>query len=130
MTADLLREYARLFVHCSDYYAVQYWDSREQVWSYRPAYHPLTLVRLLEHLQGRYTLGTYVVDRQGFCSFAVFDDDRVDGLSRLALLSSELVEQGISLLLEASRRGGHGWVFFERPVKASAVRRWLGPYAQ
>jgi len=125
----LLEGYASLFVHCWEYYAVQRWDERLGVWSYRPAYYQLTLARLFDHLQGRYTLGTYVVDQQGFCSFALFDDDGEDGLIRLVLLAEELAEQGISLLLEASRRGGHGWVFFERPVLASYVRRWLLPYA-
>jgi hypothetical protein len=85
---------------------------------------------LVDHLQGRYTLGTYVLDRQGFCSFAVFDDDRADGLTRLVLLAQELAEQGISLMLEVSRRGGHGWVFFDRPVQARFVRWWLLPYAK
>lgn len=129
MTQQLVEAYAGLFVHCWEYYAVQHLDHRG-FWSYRPAYHRLTLLRLADHLQGRYTLGTYVLDRQGECSFAVFDDDREDGLTWLVLLAEELAEQGISLLLEASRRGGHGWVFFDRPVQAHVVRRWLLPFAQ
>src|ERR1700694_3822703 len=62
--------------------------------------------------------------------FAVFDADREDGLEQLAALSLELAGQGIPTLLEASRRGGHLWIHFERPTDARVVRAWLLPYAQ
>ncbi len=124
VTVELVEAYASLFVYCWDYYAVQQGDG-----SYRPSYQPLSLARLADHLLGRYTLGTYVVDGLGFCSFVVFDADSVDGLDRLVRLSGELAAQGISSSVEASRRGGHLWVFLERPTQAQIVRRWLLPYA-
>src|SRR5215472_17054317 len=87
LTQDLVSTYASLFVHCWDYYVIQCLHHRGY-WSYRrPAYDRLSLSRLADHLQGRYTLGAYVLDRQGFCSFAVFDDDREDGLVWLVLLA-------------------------------------------
>jgi hypothetical protein len=124
VTVELVAGYASLFVHCWEYYAVQQRDG-----SYRPTYQPLTLVRLADHLRGRYTLGTYSTDRLGCCAWAVFDADGDDGLERLVLLAGELVGQGIPSVVEASRRGGHLWVFLAHPVPAWVLRRWLLPYA-
>src|SRR5579859_3203755 len=124
VTQELVEGYASLFVQCWDYYAVQQRDG-----SYRPSYQPLTLGRVADHLLGRYTLGTYVLDRAGMCSFVVFDADSEDGLERLVLLAGELAVQGISSVMETSRRGGHLWVFLVEPTAASVVRAWLGPYA-
>ncbi|HEX4206249.1 MAG TPA: hypothetical protein VHZ51_19030 [Ktedonobacteraceae bacterium] len=124
VTAELVAEYASLFVHCWDYYAVQQRDG-----SYRPTYQPLTLVRLADHLCGRYTLGTYSTDRAGYCAWAVFDADEDDGLERLVLLAEELAGSGVASVLEASRRGGHLWVFLVQPTPAWVMRRWLLSYA-
>src|SRR5579859_3979807 len=95
VTRELVEGYASLFVHCWDYYAVQQRDG-----SYRPSYQPLTLGRVADHLLGRYTLGAYVIDRMGRCSFVVFDADGGDGMERLVLLASELAAQGISSVME------------------------------
>ena len=69
VTVRLVEQYASMFVQCWDYYAVQQGDG-----SYRPSYQRLSLARLQDHLMGRYTLGTYMVDAAGYCSAAVFDD--------------------------------------------------------
>src|SRR6266568_2157042 len=121
---ELLAAYASLFVHCWSQYAVQqrngsYWRVRE----------PLTLAHVAAHLEGRWTLGTYLLDENEQCAFAVFDADRADGLLRLAGLAMELAAQGIPTLLEASRRGGHLWVHLAEPTPAALVRSWLLPFA-
>jgi len=121
---ELVEAYASLFVHCWSQYAVQQRDG-----SYWRVVEPLTLPLLAGHLEGRWTLGTYLLDEQCRCSFAVFDADGVDGLWQLVDLAAELAEQGIPTLLEASRRGGHLWVHLARPTLAYAVRAWLLPYA-
>jgi hypothetical protein len=87
------------------------------------------LARLADHLCGRYTMGTYSTDREGLCAWVVFDADGDDGLARLVLLAGELAGQGVPLVLEASRRGGHAWGFLAHPAPAWVVRRWLLPYA-
>ncbi len=122
--AELVAMYASLFVYCWSQYAVQqrngsYWRVRE----------PLTLAHLAAHLEGRWTLGTYLLDENEQCAFAVFDADRADGLVRLAGLAMELAAQGIPTLLEASRRGGHLWVHLAEPTPAALVRSWLLPFA-
>ena len=121
---DLVETYASLFVHCSDHYAVQQRDG-----SYWRVDEPLTPSLLAGHLAGRWTLGTYLLDRASCCAFAVFDADGADGLEQLVTLSMELAGQGIPTLLEASRRGGHLWVHFAEPTPAHLVRAWLFPFA-
>ncbi len=120
---NMLSAYASLFVHEWGHYAVQQRDGR-----YWRVPEPLTLSLLLAHLMGQVTLGTYLLDAESRCSFAVFDSDK--GLECLVVLAGELAQQGLSTTLEASRRGGHLWIHFVEPTPASAVRFWLLPYAQ
>src|SRR5256885_1331301 len=125
LTIDLVEAYASLFVHCWSQYAVQQRDG-----SYWRVREPLTLPLLAAHLAGRCTLGTYLLDEQHQCSFAVFDADNPDGLEQLVGLAMELALSGIPTILEASRRGGHLWVHLAEPTSARAVRAWLLPSAR
>src|SRR6266496_6130525 len=122
---ELVEVYASLFVHCWSHYAVQQRDG-----SYWRVREPLTLPLLSAHLLGRCTIGTYLLDEHNSCSFVVFDADSEDGLSQLVGLAMELARQGIPTMLEASRRGGHLWVYLAEPTSACVVRAWLLPYAQ
>ena len=124
MNNALVSAYASLFVHRWDSYAVQqrngaYWRVAE----------PLTLAHIEAHLLGRWSLGTYVLDAQSTCMFAVFDDDSDDGLDRLAVLRVELSRLGVVTTQEASRRASHLWMHFTHPTPASVIRAWLLPYA-
>ena len=121
---DLVVAYGSLFVHCPEHYAVQQRDG-----SYFRVAEELSLPLLAGHLLGRWTLGTYLLNRQSCCAFAVFDADAVDGLECLEELAEELLRQGVPTVLEASRRGGHLWVHLVDPTPAQVVRAWLLPYA-
>src|SRR5437763_9083918 len=116
--------YASLFVQNWDVYAVQQHDG-----SYWRVEEPLDLPMLSAHLAGRWTLGTYVLNQDSACSFAVFDADSMDGLALLIDLADELRRHGILALLEASRRGGHLWLHCSESTPAWKVRAWLLPYA-
>lgn len=107
-----------------DDYAIQQASGR-----YLRAFRPLTPEMLTAHLAGRATVGTYVLDKAGTCSFAVFDADQDDGLSVLAQLRAVLAAERHPSYLERSRRGGHLWLFLAEPVSASLVRAWLWPQA-
>jgi len=87
----------------------------------------LTYDTLRLHLTGVQTLGTYVIDEQETCRFAVFDDDSPRGLARLLQVQHALAQTGIVSYLEGSRRGGHLWVFLASLVSPLLVRRWLLP---
>src|SRR5450755_17681 len=54
LTADLVEAYSALFIHSWETYAVQQGDG-----SYWCAHESLFPARLVDHLLGRYTLGTY-----------------------------------------------------------------------
>jgi hypothetical protein len=103
-------------------FALQQPDGR-----YRRVSQPLTPARLADHLAGRLTLGLYVLDEQEQCRCAVLDADQPDGLVRLANLQQKLAAQGIPASLEASRRGGHLWIWLAQPTPAAQVRAWLRP---
>src|SRR5205807_4064114 len=98
LLAGLVARYASLFVHCWDQYAVQQRDG-----SYWRVTEPLSLPLLAAHLEGRWTLGTYVLDEASTCAFAVFDADGQDGCMQLAALAGVLAQAGILTVLEASR---------------------------
>jgi hypothetical protein len=114
--------YSDLFVGRHDDYAVQLPSGR-----YKRAGKPLTREDIYDHLVGRRTYGTYVMNAAGLCRFAVIDADTEDGLARLWAIHDELAARGIVSYVERSRRGGHLWLFFTRWVPASQVRAWLVP---
>jgi len=118
-----LAVFVSLFVGRRNDYAIQRESGR-----YVRVGHPLTRAALRAHLDGLHTLGTYVIDERGSCRFAVLDVDSEDGLTLLADVQARLAAAGIPSSLEASRRGGHLWVFLAQAVPASVVRRWLLPY--
>lgn len=90
--------------------------------------HPLTLQEVHAHLIGKQTIGSYVIDEHGQCSYAVFDADSENGLHILRGVQVHLEAVALPSYLEQSRRGGHLWVFLASPLKASHVRKWLLPY--
>ena len=101
---------------------------QQETGRYLRAGRPLTYEALRLHLLGKHTLGTYVIDEQGTCRFAVFDADSDDGMEVLAGVQARLHADGVISYLEASRRGAHLWVFLSRLLPASQLRRWLLPY--
>ncbi|GER87604.1 hypothetical protein KDW_17660 [Dictyobacter vulcani] len=118
-----LSSYQNLFVGRQDDYAIQLPNGK-----YRRAGKPLTTGDVYDHLVGRRTYGTYIMDAHGHCRFAVIDADTEDGLDRLWLIQEQLTAQHITSYVECSRRGGHLWIFFTSPAPASWVRAWLLPY--
>jgi TOTE conflict system primase-like protein len=105
-----------------DTYAVQLADG-----SYARVEKPLRLADLVDHLRGTKTIGTYLLDQDRRCSFAVLDADQADGLGVLRIVQAELA--GVPVHLERSRRGGHGWILFDQAYPADQVRAWLSPLA-
>jgi hypothetical protein len=119
---ELFPTYWSLFIGRSNDFAQQRPDG-----GYWRVGRSLTLTDLAQHLEGRWTLGTYVINEVGRCRFAVYDADSDTGLQVLRHLQVTLAHQSIPSCLERSRRGGHLWVFLAEPVPASQVRAWLLP---
>jgi hypothetical protein len=123
MLSHYLTFYRDLFVSRKDDHAVQLTNGR-----YRRVGCSLQMLDVSDHLLGVRTYGTYVIDEQGLCRFAVIDADTPDGLERLATLQEQFAREGKRSYLEVSRRGGHLWFFFSQPAPAWAVRAWLLPH--
>ena len=107
----------RTFIQRRDLYARQLDDGR-----YLCIRKPLTDGLLIAHLQGEITLGAYVLDPESQARFAVIDADDDHQLARLASIRVSLAGEVIPSYLEASRRGGHLWFFFEEPVIGKTAR--------
>ena len=79
--------------------------------SYVAIHEPLTESLLVAHLQGEITLGAYVLDQDSRGRYMVFDADNPPDWRQIKALSIVLAQKGCSSYLEASRRGGHLWLF-------------------
>lgn len=122
-TDEQARLFAGFFIGRQSDYALQLSTGR-----YRRVGFPVSLEAIHAHLEGSCTLGTYLMDEWGMCLFAVFDADQDDGLYQLADLRRRFSRDGIPSYLEASRRGGHLWIFLDTPLSARLLRSWLLPF--
>jgi hypothetical protein len=113
----LARNLADIFIQRKDLYPRQLDDG-----SYICVYKPLRDWHLRAHLEGKITLGTYILDRNCQARFAVLDADDEDQMGRLIQTSRILDVHGVTSYLEASRRGGHMWLFFDQPMDGQEVR--------
>jgi hypothetical protein len=98
-------------------YAMQQEDG-----TYRWVYNPCTPSLLSAHLQGALTLALASTDARGACRWVCLDVDAPGMLTQLLTLSHALAELSLPGLVEASRRGGHLWLFFDAPLPAVAAR--------
>ncbi len=113
LTPTLLAAWQRLLVNRSQPYAVQQPDG-----SYRWIEAQCTLDVLAAHLRGEVTLALASADAQGMCRWVCLDADTPDTLPQLVALRSAFVKLGLPGMLEASRRGGHLWLFLAAPTSA------------
>ncbi|GCE12114.1 TOTE conflict system archaeo-eukaryotic primase domain-containing protein [Tengunoibacter tsumagoiensis] len=95
---------------------------------YRRVGRPLSYDDLIDHFNGKLTIGTYLITDAGLCRSVVFDSDREDGLLQLLELQVQLELAEIPSYLESSRRGGHLRIFFDRAVSPGLARRWFLPW--
>ncbi|MCZ2078354.1 MAG: hypothetical protein LC130_25565 [Bryobacterales bacterium] len=86
----------------------------------------LTLEMVRQHLVGELTIGIYAINpATQRCKWMAIDADYRTALEDLIKLQRELQEDGIAAGLEKSKRGGHLWIFFERPVLARDARVYI-----
>ena len=109
------------------------------------SYKTITKKDILNHLQGNAynatdVIGVYPLLRNGTCRFMVFDFDNHDKgaegkdfanvddtwIEEVEAMREICVLNGIEPLVERSRsgRGVHIWIFFDKPIAASLVRRF------
>jgi hypothetical protein len=110
---------AKTFISRWDIHARQTNDG-----GYICVHKPLHISHIVAHLKGEITLGAYLLDQSNRARYIVLDADTDDQMKRLAVASVSLAERGIFSYLEASRRGGHLWLFFCRPILGKDARRF------
>ena len=108
LTADVL---ARKFIQRWDIYPKQLADGR-----FMTVHERLTMNHLKDHLAGKVTLGTYLLDREGYARFCVMDADDDERYYQIFEMARDLRNVDIPSYIETSRRGGHIWFFFDRSI--------------
>jgi hypothetical protein len=108
---------AQRFVQRWDPYAHQIDDG-----SYVCVHEQLNVGHLLDHLRGEVTLGGYLLDQESRARFLVLDADDAQSWERLGHLAKALAREDVPAYLEASRRGGHLWLFLAQGVEGREVR--------
>lgn len=139
---DLLR-FIQLFSGREGVFAKQWINEYGKI-GYSPINKPLEPEDALKHLQGKITIGSYLLRRDNTVKFAVIDLDvnkrfilekrevftNVD-LWGLLLIEAKKIQKmllnfGINSYFEMSGwKGIHVWIFFDIPIKAEEVREFL-----
>jgi hypothetical protein len=87
---------------------------------------PLDLGVVRMHLNGDLTINLYAINPQTQNSkWVAIDADFEGSLEALFQLQWELKQDGVEAALEQSRRGGHLWIFGEKPLLASQCRIYI-----
>lgn len=140
--------FLRWFGGRRDLYARQWFDERRRRTGYHPVEQPLTPEVARAHLDGRLTVGQYLLFPDGTVSYGVIDLDLEPGALEALRASrgaeaSPLAHDGLrghaERVIETARRlgiplwpedsgarGVHLWVFFEPRRPARAARALLG----
>lgn len=92
-------------------------------------FHEVTDRVILDHLWGRHTAGVYPLLVDETCWFLAMDFDRGEWREDVAALRETCRGLGLPMVVERSRsgEGGHVWFFFSAPISASVARR-MGCY--
>jgi len=146
---DQVTLFRSLFRGREDIYAVR-WEAKKGSSGYSPAcahewerplcgkpktkcahcenreFKPLTDQVILDHLFGKRTIGVYPLFPDETCWFLAVDFDKKTWQEDAVSFLKTCEEIGVSAALERSRsgKGGHIWMFFDRPVHASLARRF------
>ncbi len=86
---------------------------------------PLTDQAIHDHLSGKQTLGVYPLLRDETCWFLAADFDKKSWQKDTAAFLKTCHDFHVPAALERSRsgKGGHIWIFFERPMPAMVARK-------
>jgi hypothetical protein len=78
------------------------------------------------HLEGEITIGLYATNPENqCCKWVAIDADYKNAMEDLLKLQYRLGRDGIQPALEMSRRGGHLWIFLEKPLLAKHCRIYI-----
>jgi len=133
-TPEVVRDYGRLFVNRGAY-TLQ--SSRPHPESGRHYYFrptakgtgkelSLSAATIRRHLQGEITIGLYAINPATQRSkWVAIDADYAGSMEDLLKLQYSLQQDKVEAALEMSKRGGHLWIFMERPALALECRIYI-----
>ncbi len=106
------------------YYAAKP-EERQRVGRETRKYLPLTDDVIGAHLKGQITAGVYPLLVDETCWFLAADFDKKTWQDDASAFLASCREWSVPAALERSRsgKGGHVWIFFDRPVSAMLARR-------
>lgn len=86
----------------------------------------LTPTTIRRHLEGEITIGLYAINPvTQRCKWVAIDADYAKAMEDLRKLEYFLAQDRVEAALEMSRRGGHLWIFMERPALARHCRVYV-----
>lgn len=145
---EKLNLFKSLFIAREDVFAIR-WEKGNKS-GYMPAYHydrymyrlhqmkggtfndykdktylPLTDQEFLKHLNGQQLIGVYPLLKDSTSSFIAADFDKDNWAEESRTFIHACTKQNIPAYLERSRsgKGGHVWIFFDRPYPAIRSRK-------
>ncbi|HEV2617553.1 MAG TPA: hypothetical protein VGU63_13190 [Candidatus Acidoferrales bacterium] len=133
-TPEMVRDYGRLFVNRGAY-TVQ--SSRPHPGNGRHYYFrprarengrqlSLTGFTIRRHLEGQITVGLYAINPATQRSkWVAIDADYADAMEDLLKLQYSVRQDKAEAALEMSKRGGHLWLFMEKPALARDCRIYI-----
>ena len=133
-SARVVRDYSRLFVNRGAYTLQSSRPHPEsgRHYYFRPkakaaAYElSLTAATIRRHLEGQLTIGLYAINPSTQRSkWVAIDADYAGAMEDLLKLQYFLHEDKVEAALEMSKRGGHLWIFMEKPALAQECRIYI-----
>src|SRR5713226_8702541 len=133
-TREMAQEFSELFVNRRAYtiQSMRPHPESGRHYYYRPKPRDggepaaLTIETVRRHLAGELTIGIYAINpTTQRCKWMAIDADYKTALEDLIKVQRQLQRDGIEAALEKSKRGGHLWIFFERPVLAREARIYI-----
>lgn len=100
-------------------------EKRKEVARKTRALRPLTDDAIRDHLEGKLTIGIYPLLPDETCALLAVDFDKSGWQKDAAAFLATCRRFNVPAVLERSRsgNGGHVWFFFDRPVPANDARR-------
>jgi hypothetical protein len=129
-----VRGYGRLFVNRGAYTLQSLRPSPEsgRHYYFRPKAKgsgeesSLTSATIRRHLEGELTIGLYAINPATQRSkWVAIDADYAEAMEDLLKLQYFLQQDKVEAALEMSKRGGHLWIFMEKPVLARECRIYI-----
>lgn len=133
-SSRVVRDYSRLFVNRGAYTLQSSWPHPEsgRHYYFRPKAKAagnelsLTATTIRRHLEGELTIGLYAINPSTQRSkWVAIDADYAGAMEDLLKLQYFLHEDKVEAALEMSKRGGHLWIFMEKPALAQECRIYI-----